>query len=230
LCAVRAAVLVLALSACHPAHPRRPTTGAIAGLVLDQGSGQPIAMAALALARDGQLTPTLGKSGPGGAYRFPRLAPGRYALTASYAGVLVQTSGIRVHAGHTTEVDARLVLGTPGSIHVDFGDPHEGDVHRFHPPHADPRRGLLEGTVSDVATREAIVGTVVTATSPAVSQAIQVITDDHGRFRFGDLPPGTYAVSAYYTVAGHATIEVKHEVAVHGGEGVSMPLFIETEQ
>ena len=44
------------------------------------------------------------------------------------------------------------------------------------------------------------------------------------------MPPGTYGVSAYYTVAGHATIEVKHQVVVHGGEGVEVPLFIETER
>jgi len=227
---VRAAVLALALAACHAPHPPAPTTGAIAGLVLDQRSGQPLGMASVAIAREGQLAPTVDKTGNDGAFLFPRLTPGRYDVTASYAGVVVQIAGVRVTAGRTTEVDARLLLGVPGTSHVDFGDSHEGDVLRFHPPHADPARGLLVGTVTDVATRERIVGTVVTATSPALPQAIQVITDDHGRFRFPDLPPGKYAVSAYYTVAHHATIEVKHEVEVHGGEGVSVPLFIETEQ
>ena len=41
--------------------------------------------------------------------------------------------------------------------------------------------------------------------------------------------PGTYVISAYYSVGGHGEIEVRRsDVAVAGGEAVVVPLWIES--
>jgi hypothetical protein len=55
----------------------------------------------------------------------------------------------------------------------------------------------------------------------------QTVSDDYGRFRFETLP-GTYSVSAYYSVGGRGQIEVRRSnIAVEGAEAVHVPLFIE---
>jgi hypothetical protein len=228
---VRAALLVVVAGCHHPAMPAAPTTGAISGLVRDQDSGAAIARAQLAVRRDGELNPALIATGDDGTYALERLAPGRYDVTASYAGVTVDVRGIGVIAGHDVAVDIDLPLGQPVEEHLDFGDPHEGEVRHYRPPHANPATGAIEGTVTDAATRERVPGSVVTTTSPALPQAVQVITDDRGRFTIGDLPPGTYSVSAYYTVQRHGTISVEHNlIPVRGGETAVVPLFVETQQ
>lgn len=230
---MRVALIFLAAAACHHGHvgPPAPTTGAIAGLIRDRDSGQALPKAALAIQKDGELDPLLIDAGPDGAYEAPRLPPGRYDVTASYAGVTVDVRGVTVTAGHTAAVDLDLRLGQPVVEHVDYGDPHEGDVRTYRAPGADPTTGALEGTVADAATRERVPGAVVTATSPALRDAVQVITDDRGRYTIAPLAPGTYSVSAYYTVAHHATIQVeRNQIPVHGGETAVVPLFVETQQ
>ncbi|MCE9577421.1 MAG: carboxypeptidase-like regulatory domain-containing protein [Deltaproteobacteria bacterium] len=221
--------IAVCLGACH-AQPRRITTGAIAGLCRDQSTGTPVASATLSLARDGALTSTSVASGIDGDYRIEGLAPGRYDLSATYAGQIVQITHIDVAIGVTVEVDVEFALGEPGTHHIDFGDAHEGDLRSYRPLSADPETGVLEGTVTDAASRERAIGSVVTATGPggAISQ---VVTDEHGRFVVPRLAPGTYAVSAYYTVAGHGTIEIKRlAVPVRAGETVVVPLFVELQQ
>jgi hypothetical protein len=227
---VRAALLVV-VAACHHATPATPTTGGIAGLVRDQDSGTALARARLAIQRDGTLKPALIATGYDGTYALARLVPGRYDVTASYGGVTVDMRGVGVTAGHVVAVDLDLPLGRPFEEHLDFGDPRVGDVRHYQPLHADPATGAIEGTITDVATRERVGGSVVTATSPALPQAVQVITDDRGRFTIADLPPGTYSVSAYYTIQHHGTISVEHNlIPVRGGETAVVPLFIETQQ
>jgi hypothetical protein len=228
---VRAAVLVLVAAACHPPAPPRPTTGAIAGRVRDQDTGTTLARAQLAIQRDGELRPTLLTAGDDGAYALERLAPGRYDVTASYAGVTIEVDKIDVVAGRRIAVDVDLPLGRPETHHIDFGDLHANDVRLYHPPHADPKACVLEGTVTDVVTRERMPGAVVTATSPALAQAIQVVTDDEGRFTIPDVPPGRYSVSAYYSVESHGTISVEHNlIDLSGGETAAVPLYLETQQ
>ncbi|HTJ41251.1 MAG TPA: carboxypeptidase-like regulatory domain-containing protein [Kofleriaceae bacterium] len=228
---MRLALLIVIAGCHHGSVPAAPTTGAIAGLVRDQDTGTAIARAQLAIQRDGTLTPALVTSGDDGLYDLDHLAPGRYDVTATYAGVTLEIRGVTVTAGHVVACDVDLALGRPEAQHVDFGDAHEGDVRHYTPANADPKAGALEGTVTDSATRERVPGAIVTATSPALTQAMQVITDDRGRFTIAALPPGTYSVSAYYTVAKHGTISVEHNlIPVRGGETAVVPLFVETEQ
>ena len=227
---VRAAVLILVAAACHPPAPPRPTTGAIAGRIRDQDTGTALARAALAIQRDGELRPTALTAGDDGAYVLDRLPPGTYDVTATYAGVTVEVHPIAVAAGRRIAVDIDVPLGRPEVHHVDFGDLHAGDLRVYHPPNADPKTCALEGTVADVATRERVPGAIVTATSPALPQAIQVVTDDEGRFTIPGVPPGRYSVSAYYTVEGHGTISVERNlIDVTGGETAAVPLFLETQ-
>lgn len=221
--------ITVCVAACHAAVVR-PTTGAIAGLCRDQSTGTAVASATLTLARDGALTSTQASSGLDGAFEIGKLPPGRYDLTATYAGQIVQIDHVDVGVGLTVEVDVDFTLGQPGTHRVDFGDAREGDLRTYRPPHADPATGAIEGTVTDAATRERAIGSVVTALA-ADGTATQVITDDHGRFIVPRLPPGTYAVSAYYTVASRGTIEVKRSaIPVTAGTTVVVPLFVELQQ
>ena len=228
---VRAAVLILAAAACHAPAPPAPTTGAIVGQVRDQDTGTTLPRAQIAVKADGALEPALATTGDDGGYAIDRLRPGRYEVTASYAGVTLDVSAVIVAAGHATAVDLDLALGRPEAHHLDFGDPHAGDIRIYRPPHADPAKGALEGTVTDAATHERVPGAVVTATSPAMPQAVQVVTDDRGHFAIPDVPPGQYSVSAYYEIAHHGTISVEHNlIQLAGGETVVVPLFVETER
>ena len=219
------------VGACHPPQrPAAPTTGGIGGLVRDHDSGAAIAVATLAVVREGELEPETNKSLSDGSYLFTRLAPGRYTVTAHFAGATVEVSGVDVGAGHVTALDLALDLGRPEEQHLDYGNAKDGAIDHYKLAGGDPALGVLEGTVTDSATRERVPGAVVTATSPVLETAMQAITDDHGRFALPDLPPGSYAVSAYYSMAGHGQIEVKHtSVAVVGGEGVVVPLWVELE-
>jgi hypothetical protein len=227
---VRAALLILVAAACHPPAPPRPTTGAIAGHIRDQDTGTALPRAELAIQRDGELRPALVTADDAGAYALERLPPGSYDVTATYAGVTVEVSKVVVTAGHRIAVDLDLPLGRPETHHIDFGDLHAGDVRVYHPPHADPTTCALEGTVTDVVSHERVVGAVVTATSPALPQAIQVVTDDDGRFTIPRVPPGRYSVSAYYTVESHGTISVEHNlIDLAGGETAAVPLYLETQ-
>ncbi len=228
---VRAAVLILAAAACHPPAPPAPTAGAITGQVRDQDTGTTLPRAQIAVQADGALRPALVTTGDDGGYAIDRLAPGRYDVTASYAGVTVDVRAVIVSAGHATAVDLDVPLGRPETHHLDFGDPHAGDIRIYHPPHADPAKGALEGTVTDATTHERVPGAVVTATSPAMSQAVQVVTDDRGHFAIPDVPPGRYSVSAYYEVVHHGMISVEHNlIQLDGGETAVVPLFVETQQ
>jgi hypothetical protein len=67
-------------------------------------------------------------------------------------------------------------------------------------PAADPELGAIRGRIRDAATGEALVGTVITASSPGLEaiEAIEVITDDNGDYEILDLPARDYIVTFYY--------------------------------
>ena len=93
----------------------------------------------------------------------------------------------------------------------------------------DAAHAIIEGTVNDTQTRERVAGAVVTAVAHGDTE--QTITDDQGRYRFPALRPGTYAVSAYYSISGRGQIEVRRgDITVAGAEAVIVPLWIEMMQ
>src|SRR5689334_14318325 len=129
------AVLVVTLvlvSACGAAQPRRPadTTGAILGLVRDKTTGEPIAMAEVALRRDDGLD-RIGatKTTNDGVYDFDALAPGLYSVNVYFAGDGVEVDKIKVVAGRVAPVDVALDLGQPGPVVViDYSHARDGAI------------------------------------------------------------------------------------------------------
>ena len=229
---VRIAVLVVLLAACGGAGLRtaRPTQGAIAGLARDHDSGDPVARAEIRVRAQGEIQPRLTTSNDHGLYDLDRLPPGRYQLTARFAGQPVDVMNIDVRAGETTYVDVVFTLGRPEPLRVDYGD-RAGAIDRYRPANLGASVAIIEGTVNDTSTRERVPGAVVTAVTRDPLQGEltqQTISDDHGRFRFDGVTPGTYSVSAYYSISGRGQIEVRRsQIEVAGAEAVIVPLWIE---
>ena len=228
---VKVALLLACLAclvACGAPQRARPTTGAIAGLARDHDSGDPIAKAEIRIRADATGTQRVTASSDLGLYDVDHLAPGRYRLTAAFAGQPVEIVNIDVRAGETTMVDLTFTLGRPDPIRVDFGDPKAGAIDRYR-PRGGGGAAIIEGTVNDTVTRARVPGAVVTAVGADVTQTQQTVSDDHGRFRFDAIPPGIYAVSAYYSLGGRGQIEVRRSgIDVAAAEAVIVPLWIET--
>ena len=234
---VRYAVLVL-LAACGAAATTGPgatarhnkTVGEIAGLARDHDSGDPLALVEIRL-RGHHIDGLHTTSDDHGHYDLGQLSPGSYQLSAQFAGQPLEVANIDVKAGETTYIDLVFTLGRPDPIHVDYGDPKESQIDRYRPPHLGATVARIEGTVNDTSTKERVPGAVVTAVTMRpdhVPQTEQTVSDDDGRFRFDGLVPGTYAVSAYYSIGGRGQVEVRRsEIAVAGAEAVIVPLWIE---
>jgi hypothetical protein len=219
-------VVLFVLAACGAAQHPAPREGTVVGLARDHDSGDPVAHAELRLRVQGDVRGRAATSGKQGAFAFDHLPPGRYSLSASFAGQPVNVENIDVAAGKTAVVDVTFTLGQPDPVMVDFGNPKEGAIDRYHPTHHATQTGVLEGTVTDHGSRERIGGAVVTATGGG--DVLTAVTDDQGRYRFDAVEPGTYVVSAYYSVAGRGQIEIRRsDIAVAGGEGVIVPIWIE---
>jgi uncharacterized protein (DUF2141 family) len=217
----RGPILLLLFAACGAAQHRKPTEGSIAGLVRDHASGEPVAMA------DIRAAGTSTHSGADGMYAIDHVKPGRYTVDATFAGQPIMIRNVDVRAGEATFVDITFTLGNPDPTIVDFGDPTQGEIKRYHPKQLSPTTALIEGTVTDVATRERVIGAVVTAERDA--QTLQTVTDDQGRYHFDSVMPGVYAVSAYYSVGGRGQIEVRRaDIHVDGAERVEIPIWVET--
>jgi uncharacterized surface anchored protein len=209
--------LLVALAACgagsHDTRPR-PTLGLITGLTRDKSSGDTLEGAAI------QVGTHAVESDKVGLYQVEGLAPGTYTLVARFADQPVTVTNIDVSAGQATYVDISFALGEVGPISYDYRNARETEIERF--TTLIPR---IEGTVSDSATRARVAGAVVTA---AGNETLQTVTDDNGRYRFDQLQPGTYAISAYYSIGGRAQIEVRRsDITVGAREGVLVPLYIE---
>jgi hypothetical protein len=219
------------LAACHAREPARPavTTGAIAGIVRDSVTGEPYPAVLAAHGQD-SLEAHGARVGDDGVYRIADLPPGIYdlAVELEIAGTSMQFTGIPVVAGLTTGFDVPV---DPAHVEMPpqpFARVESDAIVRFTPDDLDPSVGRLQGVVTDVVTRERAVAVVVFATSPAVSEALTTVSDDAGHFEIGDVPPGTYELSAYYTVPRRGQIEVKRSgVEVAAGSAVHVPIYVE---
>jgi hypothetical protein len=213
-------ILLVLLVACGAAQRPRPTEGSIGGLVRDRASGEPVAMASLRLSNGATAT-----SAPDGLYAIDHVKPGRYTLHAKFAGQPITIKNIDVRAGDATFVDVTFTLGNPEPILVDFGDPTQGAITRYKPSR---EVTLIEGTVSELTSRERVVGAVVTAVGGPRAEVLQTVTDAQGRYRFDPVEPGTYVVSAYYSIGGRGQIEVRRsDIEVARAEGVIVPIWVE---
>ncbi len=221
-------MLCLLVIACGGTVRHHPTTGAIAGLARDHDSGDPVAKAEIRVHAVGDLKGRSTTSNAHGLYDLDGLAPGKYQLTARFAGQPVNVVNIAVSPGETTYVDVVFTLGRPEPLSVDYNEIEQSHIDRYRPPTLADTLAIIEGTVNDLSTRERIPGAVVTAVRPGGATQ-QTVSDDHGRFRFEPLEPGTYSVSAYYSIGGRGQVEVRRsQIEVGGAEAVVVPLWIET--
>jgi len=232
---VRIAVLVVLLAACSGAgsggaRGPKATLGVIAGLARDHDSGDPVAKAEIRVRGQGDIKPFLTVSDSHGLYDLGNLKPGVYQLTARFAGQPVDVMNIDVRAGETSYVDIVFTLGRPEPLRHDYGDK-AGAIDRYRPTNLGQGVAMIEGTVNDSSTRERVPGAAVTAVTNAGRTdelTLQTVSDDHGRYRFDSVLPGTYSISAYYSISGRGQIEVRRsEIDVAGAEAVIVPLWIE---
>ena len=230
-----AVVLVLAAACGATSGVKSAThtsTGEIAGLVRDHDSGDPVAKAEIRLRATGQFKPIEVISTDKGTYEIGKLPPGRYTLSALFAGQPVEVSNIDVQAGHTTNVDVTFTLGRPEPIEIDYSRK-GAEIDRYRPKAlAGGGVGQIEGTVNDTQTRQRVPGAVVTAMHDNdVGTTQQTVSDDSGRYRFDAVHPGVYQISAYYSVSGRAQIEVRRSgIDVASAEAVVVPLWIEMQR
>src|SRR5439155_25900690 len=126
------------------------------------------------------------------------LKPGSYTVTGTYAGQTITTKNVVVDAGEATYVDLAFTPGRPVPYTIDYTDPELSQIRKYHPKDG---RTLIEGTVADSGTHFRIPGAVVTAFGPAGSTAdtLQTVSGDDGRYKFAQITPGVYVVSAYYS-------------------------------
>lgn len=228
----------VAATACRGSGPRAPAPpleGGISGLVRELGTGDPVAMAKIEVFDQalGVLAPPAAparQSDQRGLYFYNSLPEATYRVRAEFAGAVVEMSDVPVVRGRMVSVDLPFTLGAVEPLLLSYGNARDGAIDRYRPRHAPADLGLIEGTVSDAGTRERVVGAVVTVAPTGSVDARQEITDDQGRYLFRDLPPGTYTVSAYYSVGGRAQIEVQRNgVLVVPAEVVVVPMWIEVE-
>jgi hypothetical protein len=222
-------LLVLLVVGCggagHGTH--RKTDGAITGLARDGDSAEPLGAADIRAVRPNAPEAT-GVSGRDGVFTIDPLPPGRYTLIGTYAGQTITTTNVQVDAGEATYVDIQFTPSRPDPFTIDYSDPRFSAITKYRTKDG---RTLIEGTVSDIGTKVRIAGAVVTATGPsgAQSDTLQTISGDDGRYKFEPVTPGTYVVSAYYSVGGRGQIEVRRsDIQVDTGDDVNVPLFIET--
>lgn len=226
---------VLVLAACGAATPQhasqiRRDEGSIVGLARDHDTGDLIAKAKITIRAQGRLAPRTTVSGKDGGFGLAGLPIGTYSLSANFAGTVVDVSNIVVAGGYPTVVDVMFELGKPDPVRKDFGDPTESEIAYYHPSH---HQTLIEGTVNNRGSKERIAGAVITAIGPGTGPAVptlQAVSDDQGRYRFDNVPPGIYVVSAYYSISNRGQIEVRRsDIHVAASQGVIVPLWVETE-
>ena len=222
-----AAFVTLAACGSKPlATPRVPGPGAIAGLVRAADTGGGIEGARVVLRRPGHLEPVQGVSDASGAYYIAALPPGRYQVTAYAQENEIGAQAIDIENDKITSLD--FAAGARDAAAIELNAPATKPLWRYRPVGADPRTGVIEGTVADL--RHArLPSTVVTVMRAGAVDAELVITDDRGRYQVAGLAPGTYTVVASYAVITRAQIDVHRQVEVAAGEVVVVPLWLETD-
>lgn len=220
-------LLVALVVACHHPAPARPTRGGIGGLMRDRFTGEAVAGTVTAHGDDSLQVHTV-KVGADGAYLIEGLPPGGYSLVVEILGGPLHFTDVPVVAGHVTGFDIPIDRGAVGSDPVRFAALAGDDVTEYAPPDLDPAVSRLEGTITDSVTRERVVGAIVTTTHPGTGETLTAVSDDLGWFRFAELPPGTYTLSAFYQVPRRGQIEVRRaDVVVAAGKAVVVPMTIE---
>jgi hypothetical protein len=143
-----------------PAGPP-PATGSITGTVQDSQTAIGIANALVSLSPGGLSTLTSSN----GAFGFPTLAAGSYAISAGAPGYQSGGATVTVTAGHNANINLHLVSTAGG--------------------------GSVQGVVKGGATGKAIVGAIVTLTPGSMA----MVTDAAGYYGFPSVTAGTYTLT-----------------------------------
>lgn len=86
--------------------------------------------------------------------------------------------------------------------------------------------GAVTGAVVDKATGEPVVGATVVLTAAGRSGTSAAVTDEHGRYVIGNVPPGVYDVTVYY-----ADSQVRSgSVSVQSGKSAAINAAVDTSQ
>lgn len=164
--------------------------GAIAGRVVDAGTGRPVSAALVSIAGTGQITSGPNASprvltGPDGRFVFGQLpVPGRFSINASKGGYAGGAYGMQRPNGTSQSIELSATQKT-ADITIPVW-----------------KHGAITGTVTDEA-GEPVVGVQVRAAMRRAGAARQFggavaagMTDDRGIYRLGSLLPGDYLVVA----------------------------------
>ena len=146
-----------------PASAILPTTptGSVTGTVQDSQTAVGIANALVSLTPGGPSTLTSSN----GAFGFPMLPAGPYAVSASAPGYEPGRATVTVTADHNTNLNLHLVSTTGG--------------------------GSVQGVVKSDATGKAVAGTVVILTPGSMA----TVTDGGGYYGFASVTAGTYTLT-----------------------------------
>ncbi len=206
-------------------RPPASRFGAVTILCTDRDSAEIVAHADLVLRGPTPATMTSSKYGFA---TFDHLQPGTYDLVATFADQPVEIDAVAVRANQTSYLDVTFTLGQPDPVKHRWGDGGLAPVERFRPRGMAPTVSRIEGTVSDVTTHARVSGASITAQRGTAPDVLQAVTDDQGRFRFDDVLPGSYTLSADYSISGRGQIQVRRSgIEIAAGEGARVPLAIE---
>ncbi len=143
-----------------PAGPP-PATGSMTGTVQDSQTAIGIANALVSLSPGGLSTLTSSN----GAFGFPTLAAGSYAISAGAPGYQSGGATVTVTANHNANINLHLVSTAAG--------------------------GSVQGVVKSGATGKAIVGAIVTLTPGSMA----TVADATGYYGFPSVAAGSYTLS-----------------------------------
>jgi hypothetical protein len=235
---VTVALLALGCGRGTPAQPAQPTTGAIAGVVTDSSTGDPLSFARIEATEwsTRRAVPDSATTQADGAYRLDALAEGTYLIEVQYADHRVRFFTVPVHLGQTTTLDVPIdASGLTSSASYDYIDMLRNPIATAAPvgparERAPARSGGIRGSVRDQATQQFLPGAVVAATTPGLRDAQLAIADDDGTYLLRSLPPGTYTLSVYYHLIERGNIEVRRTgVGVNVGEMTVIDLLLDAQ-
>lgn len=222
---MRALLVVVLCAGCHHhASHAVPTTGDITGLAWDQDSGNALAGVKV------EIASRSGMSAPGGLFDVDKIPPGTYTLKGTFRGQTSLDKDLVIKAGDTTfaklpfklaHEDLKVVVEEPARL---------SEITRYHPANVGPTGAQIEGVVIDTLSHKTVEGAVINIVA-ADKSTQQMVSDEHGHYKFENVAPGTYAISAYYSVTSRGQIEVRRsDIPVAGGEAVVVPLLVELEK
>ena len=210
-----------------PPTPAPIREGLLAGLILRADTGGGVDDAVVEVQRPGQAALRESTSAAG-SYTITGLAPGRYRVKIHRAEETLADQEVTIVAGRVTGLDLAVGAGPTQAASAEI-DVVSAPLWSYRPVDADPGSGTVLGTITEVGARTRLGGAVVSIADASGRLIADAVSDDSGRYRCDQVPPGTYVVSAYYTLLGRGQFEIRRSaVTITGGDVVVVPLSIET--